>query len=96
MERSGHRQQHRATHALGLGDFDRALDGGLVSGHDNLSAAVVVGRLDQLAVRGLRRNCRRLVEVDAKQCSHGAHPDGDGALHRLTADAHQTHGVGKR
>ena len=66
MERRGDRQQHRAPGALGLGDLDRALDRRLVAGHHDLPAAIVVGGLADLALRGLGRDRRRRVELQCR------------------------------
>ena len=96
MERRRHRQQHRAPHALGLGDLDRALDRRLVAGHHDLPAAIVVGGLHQFALRGLGGDRRRLLEIDAEQRRHGAHADRHRPLHRAAADANEPHRIGDR
>ncbi len=59
MEGRGHRQQHGALGAFGLGDLDRALDRGLVARDHHLPAAVVVGGLADLALRRFAPRPRR-------------------------------------
>ena len=80
--------------ALGLGDLDRALDRGLVARHHDLAAAIVVGGLADLALRGLRRDRRGRVEVEPEQRRHGAGADRHRLLHGVAADAQQPRGVG--
>ncbi len=96
MERCGYRQQHGAPHALGLGDLDRALDRRLVTGHHDLPAAIVVGGLHQLALRGFGGDRRRLFEIDSQQRRHRAHADRNRALHRAAANANEPHRIGDR
>src|SRR5262249_8512855 len=66
----------------------------LHDGDHDLSATIVVGSLANLALRSLRRNRCRLIEVEAKQCRHGADADRHCLLHRATADAQEARGVG--
>ena len=87
MEGRGHRQQHRALGALGFGDFHRALDRGLVARDDDLSAAIVVGRLTDLALGCFGSNGGNGVEFEPDQCRHGADADRHRLLHRLPARA---------
>ena len=58
MERRGHRQHHRALGTSGLGDLDRALDRCLVAGNHDLTAAIVVRGLADLALRGFLGDSR--------------------------------------
>ena len=67
-----------------------------MTGHHDLPAAIVVGGLDQFALRGLGGDRRCLFEIDAEQCSHGADADRNRVLHGAAADAHEPHRVGKR
>ena len=96
MERRGHRQQHRALGALGLGDLERALDRGLVAGHDHLPAAIVVGGLADLALRGFARDRHRGLIIQAEQRGHRADADRHRLLHRKAAGAQQPRGVADR
>ena len=73
---------------LAFGDFDRALDRGLVPGDDDLTAAIVVGGLAHLTLRGLGRDGGGLLEIDAEQRGHGARADRHRLLHGAAADAH--------
>ena len=93
MERRGHRQQHCTLGALGLGDFERALDGGLVAGHHHLSGAIVVGGLADLTLRGFAGNRHRGLIIKPEQCRHGPDADRHGFLHRKTAGAQQARGI---
>ena len=96
MERGRDREQHRAPRPLPLGDLDRALNRGLVAGDHDLAAAIVVRGLDDLALRGFRRDLCRLLELDADERRHRAHPDRHRLLHGAAADAHEAHRVGER
>ena len=93
MERRGHRQQHRALGALGLGDFERALDGGLVAGHHHLSAAIVVGGLADLPLRGFAGDGHRGLIIEPEQCRHRAGADRHRLLHRKAAGTQQARGI---
>ena len=94
MERRGHLQHHRALGALGLGDLDRALDRRLVAGHHHLPAAIVVGGLADLALRGLGRDRSCGIELEAEQRRHRAGADRHRLLHGAAADAQKPRGVG--
>ena len=96
MEGRGHRQQHGAPRALGLGDLDRAFDRGLVAGHHHLAAAIVVGRLADLPLRRFGGDRRRSIELEADQRRHGAGADRHRLLHGEPARAQQPRGVGDR
>src|SRR6185312_6826417 len=61
----GYRQQHGAARAFAFGDLDRALDRGLVARHHHLPAAIIVGGLADLALRGFSRNRGDGVEIEA-------------------------------
>ena len=65
MEWCGHWKKHRALRAFGLCDFQCALDGGLVAGHDHLPAAIVVCGLTDLSLCGFlgHRNCRLVIHT---------------------------------
>ena len=93
MERRGHRQQHRALGAFGFGNFERALDRGLVAGDHDLPAAIVVGGLANLSLRGLIGDGHRGLVIETKQSGHGADADRHRLLHGKAAGAQQARGV---
>ena len=93
MERRRHRQQHGALGALGLGDLERALDRGLVAGHHDLPAAIVIGGLADLALRGLVGNGDRGLVVEPEQRRHRAGADRHRLLHGKAAGAQQARGI---
>ena len=66
----------------------------LSPGHDHLAAAIVVRRLADLALRGLRGDRRGRVEVEPEQRRHGAGADRHRLLHGAAADAQKPRGVG--
>ena len=96
MERRGDREQHGALGALGLGDLDRALDRRLVAGHHHLPAAIVVGGLADLALRGFVRHRDGGLVIEAEQCGHRAGADRGRLLHRQAANPQEPRGVGNR
>ena len=93
MERCGHRQQHRALGALGLGDFERAFDGGLVAGNDHLPAAIVVGCLADLPLRGFAGDGHRGLVIEPEKCGHRTGADRHRLLHRKATGAQQACGI---
>ena len=93
MERRRHRQQHGALGALGLGDLERALDRGLVAGDHDLAAAIVVGGLADLTLRGLVGDRHRGLIIEAEQRGHGADADRHRLLHGKAAGAQQPRGI---
>ena len=95
MERRRYRQQHGALGTLVLGNLHRPVDGCLVAGHHDLSAAIVVGSLADLTLGRFARHRNRRLKVETEQCSHGARADGNGLLHRKTTGAQQPRRIGK-
>ena len=89
MERRGHRQQHGAFGAPGLGDLDRTIHGSLVAGDNHLPAAIVVGGLADLSLGGFIGDRHGRVVIEAEQRGHGANADRDRLLHRKPARAQQ-------
>ena len=81
--------------AFGFGDLDRAFDRGLVAGHHHLAAAIVVGGLADLALRGFGGDGGGGVEIKADQRRHGADADRHRLLHGEPARAQQPRGVGE-
>ena len=61
-----------------------------------MPAAVVVGGLHHLALRRLRRDGRRVAELDADEGRHRAHPDRHRLLHGTAADTHEPHRIRQR
>ena len=79
-----------------LGDRDGALDRRLVAGDHDLGAAIVVGRIADLALRRLAGDLEGRVEFEAEQRRHGALPDRHGALHGIAADPQKPRRIGDR
>ena len=93
MKRRRHGQQHGAFGAPGFGDVECTFDGGLVTGHHDLPAAIIIGGLADLTLRGLVRDRDRGLEIEAEQGGHCADAHRHRLLHGKAAGAQQTRGV---
>jgi hypothetical protein len=93
MERRRDRQQHGAPGTPGFGDLERTFDRGLVAGDHNLSAAIVVGGLTDLTLRGLLGDRHRGLVIKTEQGGHGANADRHCLLHGKAAGAQQACGI---
>ena len=80
---------------LRLGDLDRTIDGGLVAGDHDLAAAIVVGGLADLALRGFVGDRNRGLVIEPEQRGHRAGADRHRLLHGKAADAQQPRGVAR-
>ena len=95
MEGSAHRQQHGPAGSGGLGELDRAMDGGGVAGDDDLIRRIEIRGGDDFALRGFSEDRVELPSGKLKERRHRAHAGGNGLLHVLAALADQSHGVGE-
>ena len=96
MERRTDRQHQGALRALGLGEHDGALHGGLVARHHNLAGRVVVrGGADLAVDGGFAGDFLRLIEIEPEQGSHRTFAHRHGLLHRLTADLEKACRIGQ-
>ena len=64
MERSAHRQQHGSAGAGGFSELDGAVDGGGVSGDDDLVGRIEIRGGDDFALRGL---CEDRFELPSRE-----------------------------
>ena len=101
MKRRRDRQKQRPFCAGELGEFHRALDRGGRARDDDLTAAVVIGRLADRAseIEVARRLCRDLhhcPELEAEDGRHRPFAYRDGLLHGLAAQAQETRRILKR
>ncbi len=94
MEGRGDGQHHGALGALLLRDHDGALDRRLVARDHHLGAAIVVGRIADLALSRLAGDLQGGVEFEPEQRRHGALPDRHGALHGIAANPQQPGRIG--
>ena len=94
MEGRAHRQHDRAPRAALGGDRDRALDRGLVAADDDLTAAVVVGDVADLALGGGFLATSSATSISAPSSAAIAPiADRHGALHRAAAALQQPRGI---
>ena len=96
MERRRYRQRQRAAHAAFLRDIDRALDGALRAGDDDLSRRVDVGDGDDLALRRFFADRAHFFDGRPDQRGHAAGADRHGFLHEASARAHDRRRLGGR
>src|SRR5258707_5133697 len=93
VKRRRDRQQHGALGAPGFGDLERALDSGLVAGDHDLAAAIVIGGLADLTLRGLVRDRHRGLIFQTEQSRHCAGAHWHRLLHGKAARAQQARGI---
>ena len=96
MEGGGYGQHHGTLGALGLGDGDRPLDSGFVARDHDLGAAIVVGRIADLALSRLAGDFEGHVVFEAEKRGHGALPHRNGVLHGIAADPQKPGRIGDR
>ena len=95
MERRADGQKLGAFGAALIGEFRGALDGGGISGDDDLLGRIDVGGFTDFALRGVLANGGDLRSVHAENGGHRTDSNRHGLLHILAAVAHGADGFGE-